>query len=463
MQEIDAIINENGLLKTLFHSIPSSVMIIDKNHRVQSVSDFLERSLNVSRGDIFNKSIGEVIRCVNAAETGGVCGQSALCQDCQIFEVAFKALNGRKVHKAKVKKTLFRGDSIEDVVLLVSAAPVDYRGEQLALLMLEDISELTKLKAKLRMQEGFAGLIGRNPRMVELYETIEELAQVDVPVLIQGESGTGKELIASAIHHQGKRATEPFVVVNCGALTETLLESELFGHVKGAFTGAIRDKKGRFEMADGGTIFLDELNDISPMMQVKILRVLQEGTFERVGSEKTTRVNVRVISATNKNINKEIAEGRFREDLYYRLCVVPIFTVPLRDRIDDIPLLARHFLSDAVGELHREPVDISAESLEIMRNYRWPGNIRELQNAIKYALVKCKDHIIEPRHLPLSIHQSTDHTPIPHKRRRRRKLNDSVVKNALEKANGNKVVTAKMLGVSRATLYRYMDFSGIDE
>ncbi|MFZ5515883.1 MAG: sigma-54 interaction domain-containing protein [Candidatus Zhuqueibacterota bacterium] len=463
MQDIDVIINENGLLKTLFHSIPSSVMIIDKNHRVQSVSDFLERSLNVSRGEIFNKSIGEVIRCVSAAEGGGACGQNKLCQDCQIFDVAFKALNGRKVHKAKVKKALLKGDGVEDVVLLVSAAPVEYRGEQLALLMLEDISELTKLKAKLRMQEGFAGLIGQNPRMVELYETIEELAQVDVPVLIQGESGTGKELIATAIHYQGKRATESFVAVNCGALTETLLESELFGHVKGAFTGAIRDKKGRFEMADGGTIFLDELNDISPMMQVKILRVLQEGTFERVGSEKTTKVDVRVISATNKNINKEIAEGRFREDLYYRLCVVPIYTVPLRDRIDDVPLLTRYFLSEAVGELHREPAEISAEALELMKKYRWPGNIRELQNAIKYALVKCKDHVIEPKHLPMSIHQSKEYTPVPEKRRRKRKLNDSVVKNALDKANGNKVVTAKLLGVSRATLYRYMEFSGIEE
>lgn len=461
MQNINEIINENGLLKTLFHSMPSSVMIIDKAHRVQSVSDFLERSLNVKQGDIFNKSIGEVISCVNASE-GNTCGRNTMCQDCQIFDVAFKALNGRKVFKSKVKKTLQKDNSTEDVVLLVSAAPVEYRGEQLALLMLEDITEMNKLKAKLRMQQGFAGLVGRNPKMLELYETIEDLSQVDVPVMIQGESGTGKELIASAIHYQGKRANEPFVVVNCGALTETLLESELFGHVKGAFTGAIRDKKGRFEMADGGTIFLDELNDISQLMQVKILRVLQEGTFERVGSEKTTKVDVRVISATNKKVSKEIEEGRFREDLYYRLCVVPIFTIPLRERTDDIPLLARHFLVDAMTDLNRDNVAISDEALDIMKNYQWPGNIRELQNIIKFALVKCKGDVIEPEHLPAAVLQAKHIAVKPEKRKRKRKLNDAVVRSTLEKTNGNKAETAKMLGVSRATLYRYIDYSSVE-
>lgn len=461
MKNIDEIINENGLLKTLFHSMPNSVMIIDKNHRVQSISDFLERSWEVDRGDIFNKSIGDAIRCINASE-GNSCGQNTMCQDCQIYDVALKALNGRKVFKSRVKKTLRRGDTSEDVMLLVSAAPVEYRDEQLALLMLEDISELNNLKKKVRMQEGFAGLIGRNSKMLELYETIEDLAQVDVPVLIQGESGTGKELIASAIHHQGKRVDEPFIVVNCGALTETLLESELFGHVKGAFTGAIRDKKGRFEMADGGTIFLDELNDISPLMQVKILRVLQEGTFERVGSEKTTKVDVRVISATNKNVAKEIEEGRFREDLYYRLCVVPIVTIPLRERADDIPLLAKHFLTQTMDELHRENIVISDAALELMKKYDWPGNIRELQNAIKFALVKTKENIIEPIHLPVVIQQSKDKVVQGVKRTRKRKLNDTVVRSALEKTNGNKVASAKMLGVSRATLYRYIDYSGLE-
>lgn len=309
----------------------------------------------------------------------------------------------------------------------------------------------------------FAGIVGKNQKMLDLFESIEELAQVNVPVLIQGESGTGKELVASAIHREGKRSKKPFIAVNCGALPETLLESELFGHVKGAFTGAARDKKGRFELADGGTIFLDEIADISATMQVKLLRVLQQGTFERVGSEVTTKVDVRVISASNKDIQKEMAAGRFREDLYYRLFVVPLYIPPLRERPDDIALLIDHFLKEAVIELEKDMTILSPEALQLFLDYKWPGNIRELQNAIKYALVKCKTQIIEPAHLPLFLHSPNgSHSITRIKRTRRKKLNAQRVRDALIQTDGNKVEAARVLGVSRATLYRFLETTSID-
>jgi len=251
---------------------------------------------------------------------------------------------------------------------------------------------------------------------------------VDAPVLIQGESGTGKELVAAAIHNEGPRANKRFVAVNCSALPETLLESELFGHVRGAFTGAVRDKRGRFELADEGTIFLDEVGDLSPTIQVKLLRVLQEGTIERIGSERTLKVNVRLISATNKNLAEEVKKGRFREDLYYRLCVVPLQLPPLRERRTDIPLLANHFLKKALQERGGE-ICLSPEAIERMVDYSWPGNVRELQNFIHYALVKCKGNILEVYHFPPALlsagaapgtHHKIELTPDAARRARRR-------------------------------------------
>ena len=255
------------------------------------------------------------------------------------------------------------------------------------------------------------------------------------------------------------RASNLFVPVNCGALPESLLESELFGHVKGAFTGAIRDKKGRFELADGGTIFLDEIGDIPQSMQVKLLRVLQEGTFERVGSEHTVKVDVRIISATNKDLVEEIAEGRFREDLYYRLSVVPVDLPPLRDRRNDIPLLVEHVLSRELERTGKEPIAMSSEALDVMMSYDWPGNIRELQNWIQFALVKCKSSVIEPSHLPPQRGLRAEREPVG-AIRRRKKLDVLTVRAAIESTGGNKLEAARSLGVSRATLYRFLDEVG---
>jgi transcriptional regulator with GAF, ATPase, and Fis domain len=307
----------------------------------------------------------------------------------------------------------------------------------------------------------FSGIIGKDERMLEVYDLIRDLADNTAPVLILGESGTGKELVAAAIHNEGPRAQKLFVPVNCGALPETLLESELFGHVKGAFTGAFRDKKGRFELADGGTIFLDEIGDISPAMQVRLMRVLQEGTFERVGSESTLKVDVRLISATNKDLQKEIAAGRFRDDLYYRLSVVPIRLPPLRERRNDIPLLAEHTLKRALEMSGRQGVALSADALDIMLSYDWPGNVRELQNWIQFALVKCKTGVIRPEHLPPSRVTAAAGIPLPGTARRRRKLDAESVRMALQQTGGNRVEAARLLGVSRATLYRFLPDAGV--
>lgn len=298
----------------------------------------------------------------------------------------------------------------------------------------------------------FSGIIGRDANMLELFETIRQVADVDIPILIQGESGTGKELIARAIHNEGPRSDKPFVPVNCGALPEGLLESELFGHVKGAFTGAVRNRKGRFEMAQGGTLFLDEVADLSKMVQAKLLRVLQEGTFEQVGSEKTLLADVRIISAANRVLKSEMEKGRFRDDLYYRLSVVPIHLPPLRERKNDIPLLVENFLKKAPIEGLRTE-GISNSALATMVDYPWPGNIRELQSAIRYSLIKSKGRIIQPDHLPIELREMKVK---PSSRGPFRKLDPRRVKDALLRSGGNKAKAARLLGVGRATLYRFL-------
>ena len=339
----------------------------------------------------------------------------------------------------------------------MSVAPMkDNHGKAIGCLTsFRDITRVLELERRLGEMQQFAGIIGNHPTMLNIFDLIRHLAKTDATVLIQGESGTGKELVAAAIHNESNRADKLFVPVNCGALPAGTLASELFGHVKGAFTGAIRDKKGRFELADGGTIFLDEVGELSPEAQVKLLRVLEAGTFERVGGENTIKVNARVISATNKHLKQEVDAGNFREDLYYRLCVVPINLPPLRERNTDIPFLAEHFLKRAAAETGRKNILLSHAVLAAMMDYQWQGNVRELQNAIQHALIKCRGNVIELSHLPHSILANVD-VAKPKKRLRKRKLELSAVQRALREAEGNKVQAAKILGVSRATLYRFL-------
>ena len=314
-----------------------------------------------------------------------------------------------------------------------------------------DVTELLNLKIRVGESTGFSNIIGRDRKMLMLFRQIKDVAEYDYPVHISGETGTGKELVALAIHNESHRGGAPFVPINCGALPEGLIESELFGHVKGAFSGAIRDKKGRFELADGGSILLDEIAELPKILQVKLLRFLQDGIIEKVGGEKTISVNVRVISATNKDLKKEVRKNKFREDLFYRLNVIPINIPPLRERKTDIPILIDSFLDQAENEGQKKK-KFSNEALSVMMDYSWPGNVRELQNAVLFSTVKCHGSIIKPDDLPLELKTSKNSIQ---KRGPSGKLDIDAVNKALIKTGGNKAKTARLLGVGRATLYRF--------
>lgn len=457
MPSIADLLQQDDFLRTLFEAIPCGIIVVDEEGQVQAVNDVIKRTFHGADGATLRRAAGEAIGCFHALQNPEGCGRSETCKNCQVRSAASQALGGKRIfrHKAGMQLSI-RGEQREST-LLVSAAPVEFDGQKLAIVVLEDITELSRLRRQLNAEHGFAGIVGRHAKMLELFDTIRELGEVNVPVLIQGESGTGKELVAQAIHSHGPRAEKPFVAVNCGALPDALLESELFGHVEGAFTGATRDRRGRFELAHGGTIFLDEVGDLSAAMQVKLLRVLQENTFERVGSEETVQVDVRVISATNKDLRHEISTGRFREDLFYRLCIVPVTLPTLRERPNDIPLLAEHFLQLAAEEWGRPKPALAPEAMAALMDHAWPGNVRELQNAVQFALVKCRGESIGADHLPPSVLEPADVKP--RRRTRKRKLDRQAVEAAMTEAAGNKARAAKLLGVSRATLYRFLSDS----
>jgi len=446
---------QKGFMDALFNTIPSSVMVIDENRRIRMVNQGLEQTFGVALEAAVDSCPGDALGCPFALDGSEECGTLEECVRCQLREPTVEALAGETISRKSCEFTFFAGGQEHKVVLLVSAMPLDYRGERLAIVILEDVTELAGLRRLLHTEKSFAGIVGNTPEMHAVFESIREVADADVPVMVLGESGTGKELVARAIHDQGARSSKKFVSVNCGALPDGLLESELFGHVKGAFTGSIRDRKGRFELADGGTIFLDEVADLSLPMQVKLLRVLQEGTFERVGGEKTVEVDVRVVSATNKNIEAEVAAGRFREDLYYRLCVVPITVPPLRKRIPDVPLLAEYFIQREVASSGGLKGEISPEVLGLLESYSWPGNVRELQNVLQFAWIKCRGGEMAPEHLPPSLTKTVELGK--KKMSRQGKLSIDAVAEALEVTGGNKTEAAKHLGCSRATLYRFLD------
>ncbi len=452
MKPVRELMNQNEFLKGLFAAIPCGVMIVDCDRRVLVVNSVIERIFGVSDQAVTGMSGGEVLRCLHAQDSPDGCGFGDHCRTCLVRKTALDAIGGQQINRNRADMELLVRGKPRNLTLLVSAAPFDHEGERLAVVVMEDITELSTLRARLKTEHSFAGIISQDERMLELFETIREIADVNIPVLIQGESGTGKELVASAIHNEGQRSTEPFVPVNCGALPEGLLESELFGHVKGAFTGAIKDKKGRFELAHRGTLFLDEVGEMPKSVQVKLLRVLQEGNFEQVGGERTLSADVRLISATNRDLKKEVGNGNFRDDLYYRINVVPVFLLPLRERKQDIPLLTEHFLRTA-GDRGQKSVGISKDAMAIMIDYAWPGNVRELQSAIRFALVKSRGRVIQPEHLPLELKSSDIRRQA---RGPKRKLNGPDVSRALIQSGGNKAKAARILGVGRATLYRFL-------
>ncbi len=321
------------------------------------------------------------------------------------------------------------------------------------LVVFRDVTAALDLRLAPKKIISFGNIIGKDAKMLEVFQQIRDVTEYDFPVHITGETGTGKELVARAVHNESRRHNAPFVPINCGALPEGLIESELFGHVKGAFSGAIREKMGRFELAAGGTVFLDEVADLPKLLQVKILRFLQEGCFEKVGGEKTISVDVRVISATNKDLKKEVLDGNFREDLFYRLKVIPIWVPPLRERNRDIPLLVQHFLQEYSGQAKDSSGKVSTAAMAAMLDYTWPGNVRELQNVIQFFIVRSKGKTIRMEDLPREIRAFRAARP---RRGARGKLSVDAVKEALKTTGGNKSKAARLLKVGRATLYRFI-------
>jgi len=326
-------------------------------------------------------------------------------------------------------------------------------------------NELLKKQLSEVSRGSFHDIIGHNHKMQRIYSLIETVAPTNATVLIQGESGTGKRLIAHAIHNScPQRKDKPLVEVSCGALPETLLESELFGHVKGSFTSAIKDREGRFEAADGGTIFLDEIDTFSPKLQVKLLRILQEGEFERVGDTKTIKIDVRVLAATNQDLAKLISKGEFRQDLYYRLNVIPVNIPSLRERRDDIPMLVDHFLGKSLQKIKdKEIKEVSSKAMRLLVGYAWPGNIRELENVIERAVILCKTDTIETEDLPDFFQEveagEARQAPVSQSSSLKDVLKLSerkIIEEALEKCGGNRKKAAEMLGINRTTLYNKM-------
>ena len=310
------------------------------------------------------------------------------------------------------------------------------------------------LREEVQRKYNFQNLIGKSAHMMHVCEMIKKIAQHKSPVLITGESGTGKELVAKAIHYNGTRSPRSFLAVNCGAIPENLLESELFGHVKGSFTGAIKDKVGRFEMADGGTVFLDEIGDLSPNVQVKLLRFLQQKEFERVGDTRSIKVNVRVIAATHRNLMDRVEQGSFRKDLYYRLKVVEVLLPSLRERREDIPLLVEHFRARFVLQFHKNILHVAEDVYKTFLAYSWPGNIRELEHVMEHAFVVCDGAEITVLHLPQEFCVPSPSVRVVPVKATVLHCSEDDVRRALEKTAWNKAKAARILGVGRQTLYR---------
>ena len=330
------------------------------------------------------------------------------------------------------------------------------------------VKENRRLSEALSERHRYRNIIGKSRPMLRIYDLVDKVARSKVSVLITGPSGTGKELIAKAIHYEGPRRERPFISVNCGALTETLLESELFGHEKGAFTGAVALKKGRFELADEGTLFLDEVGDMPPPLQVKLLRVLQEMEFERVGGAKTIKVDVRVLSASNRNLKQDVASGLFREDLYYRLNVMQIDVPPLRERMEDLRLLVDHFIQKYGEEAGKTGIRLGQEAWKALYSYDWPGNIRELENVIERAVVLNSGGIVELADLPAEVSAKKEDLDVgkfvPHNAKLQETLDyieEKMIRRALEYSGNVQAQAADMLGISRHLMHYKMKKYGI--
>ncbi len=441
--------------KTIVETMMDGLMVVDADGMIVFVNRATEAMTGYTRSELIGSPC-TILNCDNC---------SAQCKPdsgftCDLFNT--KLVERRRCNMRK------KDGTIAPIMKNASALIANDGRVTGAVETLMDMSEIVerdlriaRLSSILKGKDRFQGIIGKCRAMQSVFDLITDAAQSDAPIVIYGESGTGKELVAAAIHNLGRRKQGPFVKINCAALSESLLESELFGHVKGAYTGADRTRKGRFELAHRGDIFLDEIGDIPISMQVKILRVLQEKEFERVGDSDPIKVDARIISATHRDLQGMIGNNLFREDLYYRLNVIPIMLPPLRERMDDLPLLIEKFLEENRLKTGKAIHDLSREAMEKLMRYHWPGNIRELINALAYAFVVCRTGCIEAANLPETITHRTRGLPPAHEQLYSEELNG--IMNALRKSKGKKSGAAKLLGISRQALWKRLKRLDVDD
>jgi len=442
--------------KTIVDTLQDGLLVVDPNGIILATNEAAERVTGYGANELIGKSC-RLLNCTGCK----LLGNTVPDKYCQLFVT----------ENVREKKCLITNKERRSVYVLKNAKVLkDEDGKVIgAVETLTDITEkvrqqqeIKSLKQTFQLTEGYHGILGKSTRVQNLFAMIDNVAQSDTPVMIQGPSGSGKELVARAIHRESSRRDKPFIKVNCAALNENLLESELFGHVKGAYTGADKTRVGRFEAAHGGSILLDEIGDIPLSIQVKLLRVLEDKRIERVGDHRSIPVDVRIISATNKNLEKLIAAKQFREDLFFRINVFPLQCPSLAERREDIPLIAQNFIRRNAAASGKKILGLTPEALEKMSLYAWPGNVRELRNAIEYAFVLCPSGAVGTAHLPSKI-VSAGETVTPECR-----LDDaglverSRLIQVLREAGGNQSAAARQLGVSRVTVWKRMKKYGID-
>jgi two-component system, NtrC family, response regulator HydG len=442
--------------KEILNTINDGLVIIGPEGTVRMVNGALEELTGYSKQDIV--------------------GQPCSIFNCDVCEVARREVSGKWCllfdlgQTTKKRCLIARKDGSYAPVLKKASLLKDKQGNVLgAVETFTDLSEIDKRDQRIEeltrlfeTESGFHGIVGRSAVIQKVFLILEKAAHSDAPVIIYGASGTGKELVARAIHEIGRRRDGPFIQLNCAALNEALLESELFGHVKGAFTGAYRHRQGRFEAAHGGDIFLDEIGDIPLSIQVKLLRVLETKQFERVGDHRPVSVDVRIVAATHRDINELVAEKKFREDLFFRINVIPIYLPPLRERMEDLPLLAAHFIVQLRLRSGKDISGLAPEAMKLFMSHHWPGNVRELRSALEYAFVIAEKGLIEPDHLPLQLLGEVQKCVLRAVSADGDKASRAAVVQALHRSQGNVSQAARLLGVSRVTLWNRMKKYGID-
>ena len=462
MEFIKNLLNNKSLWEVVFNTIEDGVLIISPKGEIVECNKAAEKITGYSREELLHKRC-TILKC----DSCNYARKNSSPHWCTLFKIG----GFLKRHCTITKK-----DGAIVHILKNASLLKDSDGSIIgAVETLTDLTELVEkeheiycLKQELDLETDFYGMVGQSPKMKELFNFIANIATSNIPVIIYGESGTGKELVAQAIHTLSNRKSGPLIKVNCAALNPTLLESELFGHIKGAFTGAYRDRQGRFEAAKNGSIFLDEIGDIPLEVQVKLLRVLEQKTIEKVGDNRPIAIDARIICATNKNLKKLVEEGKFRQDLYFRVNIIPVYIPPLRERKEDIPLLVELFLERLAFKSYKKPKTLSPEVMNIFMNYNWPGNVRELKNCIEYAFITSPTYIITPKHLPPDILEQIQINKkirrALHKRPKGKRdiIEKQKIIEALKKTNGNQTKAALLLGISRVTLWHKLKIYNIE-